>query len=228
MKHISFVRLIIFSTASIFVAGIMHHLISNNSQFTVFPQNFGKTHFIQGITHYPEIEKKPSTQPPFSVPVIEVFFCPSPHVCEKLCALINSEQKKINIAIYNITDRHIVQALINAKKRGVIVEMVTDRSCSIDRFSKIGKLYSNTISVFLYQPPFINDTQQGLMHNKFALFFENEHNKQIVWHGSFNFTVSGYKRNCESILIIEDKKTFDHFAQEFEKIKKQSTRYKPK
>jgi len=228
VNRISFVRLIIFSTVSIFIASIMHHLISNNTQFTIFPQNFGKTHFIQGVTTYPEIRQDKAKKQHIAPPKVETYFCPSPDVCEKLCSLIYNEKQKINIAIYTITENKIAQALIDAKKRGVVVEIITDRSSALDRFTKIGKLYNNNIHVFLYQPPLINDTQKGLMHNKFALFFDNEQGKQIVWHGSFNFTCSGYKHNCESILIIEDHHVFKNFEKEFERIKKQSTMYKPK
>lgn len=227
MKQISLVRLIIFSVVSIFIVGIMHHLVSNNTPFTIFPENFGRTHFIQGVATYPQIPQQSTKKQKSTSINVESFFCPSPQVCEKLCSLINNEKQKINIAIYTITDNKIAQALITAKKRGVIVEIITDRSSALDRFTKIGKLYNNDIPVFLYQPPLLNDTQKGLMHNKFALFFDNDSGKQIIWHGSFNFTASGYKHNCESILIIEDHATFKNFEKEFERIKKQSMVYKP-
>ena len=57
------------------------------------------------------------------------YFSLSDDIRSKLIELINSTTYKIQAAVYIITDKSIVQALIDAKKRGVKIELVTDKSC---------------------------------------------------------------------------------------------------
>lgn len=198
--------------------------------FCNIPDSFGKTHFIQGLDQYPLLLRKPTKQkntPSVTKPSI-VLFSPNQRILDTLCELIANEQSKIYIAVYALTDSRIAKELIKAKERGIQIEIITDRSSPLDRNTKTGLIHTNNIPVFIYQPPLENNIQKGLMHNKFALFFNNgtKHEK-IVWHGSFNFSYGGYRHNCESILILHEEAIFDQFEKEFKQIKQKSIRYQP-
>jgi len=192
------------------------------------PENFGKTHFITGLKHYPELIDKKQQDNPRSHIQCAALFSPNQVVFDTLCELITNEQSKICIAVYTLTDVRIAKELVKAKQRGVHVEIITDRSSPLDRSTKIGLLHANNIPIFLYQPPLENNVQKGLMHNKFALFFNNgPMHEKVIWHGSFNFSYSGYRHNCESILILRESSIFQQFESEFKQIKGKSTRYQP-
>ena len=53
-----------------------------------------------------------------------------------LVNVINSSKKSLDIAIYSFTDSNIADAVVNAKKRGVAVRVITDRECSSDTSQK--------------------------------------------------------------------------------------------
>jgi phosphatidylserine/phosphatidylglycerophosphate/cardiolipin synthase-like enzyme len=212
---------------NIFFCLIFFVILCQANKFRV-PETFGKTHFISGFFDYSSLTPTQKfKQKKVQNTKCKVLFSPTQVVCDQLCHLIVSEQSKICVAVYTLTDTQIAKALIEAQKRGVIIEIITDRSSPLDRATKIGMLQQAGIPIFLYQPRLENNVQKGLMHNKFALFFNNKDGREIIWHGSFNFTRSGYRYNCESILLLEDAQLFSQFLSEFEHIKQKSIRYTP-
>ncbi len=153
----------------------------------------------------------------------------------KLINFINGTSHKIQAAVYIITDKSIAQALINAKKRGVKVELVTDKSCLTSLSGKIALLKSNNIEIFVFLPSFSNKFTCPLMHNKFAIFDMDGKEKQWIWTGSYNWTDTASKVNQENVIVTNDKKVCDQYKKQFELLKKacvlktvQSSRDKPK
>jgi len=204
-------------------------LITAYFVYNNIPEGFGKTHFIQGLNQYPLLVSRSEKKRNYNqTTACTVLFSPNKIVLDTLCELIANEQSQIYIAVYTLSDKRIGKELVQAKKRGVYIEIITDRGSPLDRGTKIGFLHTNNIPIFLYQPPLEKDVQKGLMHNKFALFFDNGINhEKVVWHGSFNFSYSGYRHNCESILILREPTIFHQFETEFRQIRQKSTRYQP-
>lgn len=94
---------------------------------------------------------------------------------------------------YSLTHTDIIDALIKAKKRGLIVKILLDKSNLITKHSIIKRLKENNIQVKV-------DNVRGIAHNKIIIV-----DKIIVITGSFNFTKAADNRNSENIIVIKDR-----------------------
>lgn len=194
----------------------------------------GKTHFIVGLP--PEqITKKSNDCVPTSVPGLleckdgsfkHALFSPQDDVQKMLLELIGQEREYILVAVFSFTDGAIAQALIDAKKRGVIVEVITDISCTRDKFTKIGFLKEQGIKVYVYNPKNVS-ILNDIMHHKFVLFGKNIHNKQLLWTGSFNFTKSANVNNQENILILDELSLIERYRKQFALLKEKIIQKEP-
>jgi len=190
------------------------------------PSGFGRTHFIVGLS--PEEKKQiqssidttSSRALPTGGTIRRVLFSPDDDLRKELLALINQEQASIRVAIFMFTDAEVAQALLNAKMRGVQVEVVTDRGCLRERFNKVSLLIERGIDVYVYTRQ-KNDKSllSNIMHHKFALFGRNEKNHPLIWTGSFNFTKSARMYNQENVVILDDGLLIDKFSRQFSKLK---------
>jgi len=196
------------------------------------PSNFGKTHFILGAdsTQIQRQKKVKRLKRALHVPksaqqLTQVFFAPDDDTQKILIDLIACEQKSIRMAAYLLTDVAIAKALIAAKKRGVYVEVVTDKFCCT-KFGKVNMLLKHGIDVFVYksrQPR--GSYASDIMHNKFILFEKNLLGRSLVWTGSFNFTNSARLRNQENILLLDNKEIIKKYTDQFVILKSRSEIY---
>ncbi|MDX8431510.1 MAG: phospholipase D-like domain-containing protein [Candidatus Algichlamydia australiensis] len=154
----------------------------------------------------------------------QVFFSPQDNLADRLIELIQKEEKSIRIAIYFITNRQIAKELIEAKKRGVHVEMICDPGTYKEK-SAAQYLKENGVLVSLFDPEKGAKYKKGkpIMHNKFAIFERNSDQKPLLWTGSFNFTYAATNKNKENALVIDDLDTIHFFEKEFDEIKTKYT-----
>lgn len=191
--------------------------------------NLGKTHFILGLPTPSVIPLKKNQLPANSLDLgqklvchdgcyKQAFFSPDDNVQEILVQFINQEKKSIKIAIFSFTDGKIAQALIDAVRRGVHVEIIADASGLRDKFSKIDILKEHGIKVTVYDPK--NTTiYNNIMHHKFVIFENNIGSKSLLWTGSYNFTKSATLNNQENVLVLDEIHLIQKYAQQFEVIK---------
>ncbi|QKX01638.1 phospholipase D family protein [Wolbachia endosymbiont of Cruorifilaria tuberocauda] len=126
--------------------------------------------------------------------------CPRATVCfspEEDCTVpviseINKSKESISVQEYTFTLETVADALIKAKKRGVNVKVILDKSQLHLKYSVINKLFANEIPVWI-------DNKPKIAHNK-VIIIDNE----IVITGSFNLTSTAKKGNAENLLIIRD------------------------
>ena len=119
---------------------------------------------------------------------------------------INDAKKSIYMGIYALTNKKITQALIDAKNRGVKVEVTTDdKSISTSKFQE---LIDAGIKVTDDKNP------KALMHEKFLIIDDN-----ILWSGSANYTVYAFYRNYENFVRIKSSKVSSIFTKEFNLLK---------
>jgi len=199
----------------------------------------GKTHFIIGyegqalpslITSAQlDTKEKITLDMPFNLvhenKINAVFFSPDDKVHTVLEYLIAQEKQSIRLAIFAFTDKKIAQALIDARNRGVHVEIITDTSSIYGKYNKLSVLHDGNITIHIYNPEKAKTAVQGLMHNKFFLFKENILGKPLLWTGSFNVTVAASKANRENVLVSEEKLYLEKFSQEFDRLKTWCDRY---
>ncbi len=149
--------------------------------------------------------------------VKQVFFVPDEDVKVLLLGLIHMSKArtKIRIAVYQLTDKDIVNALILAHKRGVILEIITDQSCLYSRYEKITDLRRLGVPIHVYGGKYYS-----IMHNKFFVFENTLNGKSIVFTGSANATMGGTTRNEENVWIVENQKIIDQYKIKFDTLKK--------
>ena len=124
---------------------------------------------------------------------IELCFTP-PSGCGTLIAQeIARAKESIYVQAYGLTSGIIVNQLVQAKNRGVKVQVLLDKSNVSDKWSKMMDLVNANVSVRI-------DKVSGIAHNKVIIIDE-----QKVITGSFNFTNAADKRNAENVIIINNK-----------------------
>lgn len=143
-----------------------------------------------------------------------VLFVPDDPVKKVLLGLIHSEKKCIKAAVYQLTDPDLVNALLDAHRRGVKIEIITDKSCLQSRYEGISKLKKQKIAVYVYGEIFFS-----IMHNKFWIFGKNLCNRSIVWSGSANATKSGTTRNEENIFVDDRLAVVTTYNEKFDRLK---------
>ena len=148
----------------------------------------------------------------------EIFFVPDEDIKVLFLGLIHSAQPKtrLRIAVYQLTDKDMVEALTLAHKRGVLIEIITDQSCLYSRYEKISELRALGIPIYVYGGKYYS-----IMHNKFFVFENTLGGKTIVVTGSANATIGGTTRNEENICIMENKTIVDQYRKKFDALKQE-------
>lgn len=160
--------------------------------------------------------------PPEPIANYQVLFSPDDNIAGELISLVNAEKKSVKAAVYALMHQGVAKALIDAKERGVNVEVIVD-PFSIKKRGVIHKINQAHIPIFVWSPPIKYRSKDGkqikgkksLMHDKFCVLGENR-----VWTGSFNFTFQATSSNRENVVVLESPKVAAQYLEEFEKLKK--------
>lgn len=121
-----------------------------------------------------------------------------------LAAAINNTQRTLDIAAFEFNDVVLTQAILDAKRRGVTVRIVTDNEHGVqDDDTTIGQFISAGI-------PVVDDARSGLMHNKFMIL-----DSAVVWTGAWNFTVNGTYRNNNNAVALRSRRAVEAYQGEF-------------
>ncbi len=153
-----------------------------------------------------------------SLELAKPYFSPEDRLDNQLIKLINEEQDLIYICVYLFTHRGIAKALIEARKRGVTVEVVVDEA-SIKTASLLCRLDQASIPVYIWEPDssYHRKSNAPIMHHKFCVFGSGK-----VWLGSFNFTYQAARKNQEDAVVIEEAAVATAYAERFNMIKTRS------
>lgn len=127
-----------------------------------------------------------------SCPKIQVCFTPGQNCTAEITDVIDAAKQSIFIQAYNFTSAPIAAHLIAAKKRGVKVNVILDKSQKTQRYSASRFLVNQHIPCWI-------DYKPAIAHNKIMIIDEKE-----VITGSFNFTKAAQNKNAENLLIIRD------------------------
>lgn len=149
---------------------------------------------------------------------VQTYMSPCENVEKALVDAIQNEKKGIKVAIYTFTNKRIAKALVDAKNRGVAVEVLVDPfSIKID--SAVNTLLDADVPVYVYIPEGKN-CWTSILHHKFCLFEE----MKGVWTGSYNFTYKAENSNSENaVLITGDEVGYQKFENEFNTLKSNRT-----
>lgn len=136
--------------------------------------------------------------------------------------LIQEAQKEIKISIYYmaLTSKgpvsELLNELVNAKKRGVDIEIVLDWDSSPEVFNKediknvkaFSFLKRNDLKVFY-------DDNKALNHSKYLVI-----DKEILVVGSHNWSANAFNSNHESTLVVRSKELAAIYLQYFKDLPK--------
>ena len=128
------------------------------------------------------------------------------HPDKELINIINNTKSNLDIAIYSITDKDIVNAIISAKNRGITVRIISDKVESKNKYQKQELQLLKNAGI-----PIKINNHRGIMHLKVTIA-----DNSIVTTGSYNYTEAATKYNDEVLVVINNGKVAQDFDAEFE------------
>ena len=121
---------------------------------------------------------------------VRAFFSPKGGCQEAIVAELKKARREILVQAYSFTADPLTFALVEAKKNGVIVEIVLDKSNEVDRYSDLHFFIENQMDVKI-------DHNHAIAHNKIIII-----DKKVLITGSYNFTNQAENENAENLMII--------------------------
>lgn len=138
---------------------------------------------------------------------IKVGFSPKGFSKEIILMAIREAKKTIDIAAYSFTSKPIALALINAKKKGILIRIVADKKANSKKYTAITYLRNKHILIKL-------NGKYSIMHNKFIII----DNKSIET-GSFNYTNNAALNNAENVIYLRNRPDIAlQYTKEFNKL----------
>jgi phosphatidylserine/phosphatidylglycerophosphate/cardiolipin synthase-like enzyme len=123
---------------------------------------------------------------------VEVYFSPNGGATDAIVREITNAKREILVQAYSFTSAPIAEALVTARKRGLKVEAILDKSNLKEGYSSITFLENSSIPVYI-------DDRVKIAHSKIMIIDNSE-----VITGSFNFTKAAETHNTENLLIFKN------------------------
>ncbi|MDR3543111.1 MAG: phospholipase D family protein [Desulfosporosinus sp.] len=140
-------------------------------------------------------------------PQMEYYFTQAQqHPEQALESQINSTKSTLDIAIYSLTKKDIVDAIIAAKKRGANVRIITDRIEAKSKSEEAQLKLLKGVNI-----PIKENSHSGLMHMKVSII-----DKSVVTTGSYNYTQNASTENDEVLVVIHDPGIASKWEDEFQ------------
>ena len=144
---------------------------------------------------------------------VQTCFSPEGKCSTHIVREIENATRELLVAVYAFTSDDLAGALVQAKKRGLMVQVIIDREFdsrndkSKGKFLEVQRIPVRRLSGG--KPPH-SAREVGLMHQKFAII-----DRRIVFTGSYNWTQSADSFNDENLLVFRDA---GPLAEEYRKI----------
>lgn len=152
-----------------------------------------------------------------SVGTTEVYFSPNGGATEAVVKEIGNAKKEILVQAYSFTSKPIAKALVDARKRGVNIVVVLDKSQRREKYTSADFVAHARIPTYI-------DDRHAIAHNKIMVI-----DRSVLITGSFNFTKAAEEKNAENLLVIKGNKPLvERYIQNFEDHKGHSEGYQGK
>lgn len=126
---------------------------------------------------------------------VEVLFSPHDDIEAAILRVLRGARRSIHVQAYLFTSRTLGAALIEAKARGIRVEVLADREQTArGENSQIPLLAEAGVPVAL-------EVRYAAAHNKIILVDAADAGGTVIT-GSYNFTYSARMRNAENVVIL--------------------------
>ena len=127
---------------------------------------------------------------------VEPIFTPGGDAEGAIMQALADAKRSVRVQAYLLTSRTVAYGLIEAKRRGVDVQVLADREMvEKGEHSLIPQLVANRIPVWL-------EVRYAIAHNKIIIIDGEDAAGAAVITGSFNFTHSAQTRNAENLLVL--------------------------
>lgn len=143
---------------------------------------------------------------------IENYFCPEDCALEnneglyRIIELIRNAESSVKIASFSFTHEELADELLKADIEGINVSVLMEARQRNVQGSQYARLNDFGLNIRV-------DGNKNNMHHKFIVIDD-----RIVITGSPNFTLSGFNRNDENMLIIFNEELALGFVKEFERL----------
>jgi phosphatidylserine/phosphatidylglycerophosphate/cardiolipin synthase-like enzyme len=149
-----------------------------------------------------------------STGTIDAYFSPNGGCTEAIVKELNNAKMEILVQAYSFTSKPIAKALIDAKKRGIKIEVILDKSQQSQKYSAADFVAHAGIPTYI-------DSVHAIAHNKIMII-----DRSTLITGSFNFTKAAEENNAENLLIMKGNKPLvDRYIQNFNEHKGHSEQY---
>src|SRR5690349_8856485 len=123
-------------------------------------------------------------------PAADVHFSPKGGCAERVVKEIGRARREVLVLAYSFSSKPIAQALVEAHRRGVTVEVVLDHSNEHEAYSDLTFLLEAGLKPLI-------DPHHAIAHNKVMVI-----DRRTVLTGSFNFTHQAEVENAENLLVL--------------------------
>lgn len=127
---------------------------------------------------------------------------------QRIISEINNANQCVYLAMAYFTDRDIAMAIVEAKNRNIIVDIILSSNAQNETVKLM--LKGAGISVHAFD----TGDSRGIMHHKFCLIDD-----KISINGSYNYSLNASNNNVENIQISDDIAIYSQFLNEFERLK---------
>ena len=145
--------------------------------------------------------------------IATVCFTPGQDCTGVIVREIDSARSTVLVQAYSFTSAPVAEALARAKRRGIDVRAILDRSQRSERYSGATFLANAGIPVLI-------DEVHAIAHNKVMVIDSSK-----VITGSFNFTKAAQDHNAENLLVIRDPSIAALYAQNWQEHTNHSSPY---
>lgn len=128
---------------------------------------------------------------------------------------IGRAQRTLLVQAYNFSEPSIIAAIIDARRRGVDVTVILDKTSPRARGEGADDVAAAGIPVFV-------DNKPKIAHNKVMVI-----DGATVITGSFNFTISAQCCNAENLLVLRSPELASAYAANFMRRQAVSVAYRP-
>jgi len=129
---------------------------------------------------------------PFHPESVFVSFSPGGGCAEACITALNAAKHTVYAQAYALTSSAIAKALVDARKRGLVVEMILDKSQRTERYSEAGFVANGGVALYI-------DARHPAAHNTVIII-----DGEIVITGSYSFTRAAEETNAENLLVLRD------------------------
>jgi phosphatidylserine/phosphatidylglycerophosphate/cardiolipin synthase-like enzyme len=124
-------------------------------------------------------------------PSHSVHFSPKGGCTDVVVGEIQHARHEVLVLAYSFTSTQIAQALVDAKKRGVDVQIVLDHSNETETHTDLHYFSEQGLAPLV-------DPHHAIAHNKIMVI-----DRRTVLTGSFNFTNQAEHENAENLIVLK-------------------------